>query len=511
MISIDTTPVKLILKNPNWAEDQEILDYFVEQAKLVEDYILNKKKKSKSALIASKPYLDGYLKLSNEMKGKTNHKFQYDVLVYSLDQQVHQCVNNLIDDFYDTHMDGGWSFSLQFGKLKAAEEMFSAFEINFDNLKTSESYFNDIRDTVVKGYISSELYQINKSYSSKNEEYLAELKLFINERGLTEYFKGRINQVKNANLEDEILTRLEKAESSGGRPVLESAWEIDKYFKDNPNINHISNQRVEDVTQRVIDMLVKYSLNEAKCFKHRKFNDLNTNCSLNYNYFYKSLTFYPNVTMFKEKNGLNGLKLFGQNVTEELLEILYSHSITKELKFTRINTFKDPYHEQVDHSSIVDHMKVHYLRYLGYGSNFNFYVEFFKEKASRAVVLRAMQAAYEDEKEFKGFNLACLELVDIVMAECPNLTLEDFCLTEEIVAKIHADEITSKEAFAEAASAKWFDDEVMSKSYRLVEEKKDKSVLSKVCNTINNNSNEMPEVNPGLLGKVGNFFKTNFL
>tara|TARA_Y100001960_G_scaffold280174_1_gene312873 strand:+ start:1768 stop:3354 length:1587 start_codon:yes stop_codon:yes gene_type:complete len=528
MISIDTTPVKLILENLDWAEKPAVISYFLEQSKLVEDYILNHKEKSSIDilidggsninLIDCKSYLEAYKMIFDAIGDKTEHDFKHDELTSALNSHFHKRLKNMLDDFLYSLNDGS-SFDLLFSELEKIHNLKSHFEVDFSNLQITKEYLDYTSDDIFKKYFSSQLKNVAKSYSEETNTKLSKIKANIEHYGLTEYFQEEIDYIVTTKLEKGIIERLTKYEKTGNFSSLESAWEIERYLDNNPGITHISNTSIDEITQRVINMLIIYSSEERYEVEFTNFHNVNEIVRSKPEYFYTSLTFYPSVGLFKKQNGLNGLKLYGKKVTEELLEVLYSHALTKDLKNTKFNTSLRGDNRNIDYNSLVKHMNINVLRYLGYEDNVNFYTDFFKEKGSRAAVLRVLQAAYQSSKTSKAFNLACLKLIDTVLAECPNLTLEDFCLTEEIVAKIKADEITSKEAFAEAASAKWFDDNVMNKSHLITPKKEDrKTTLSKVEPLAKKSESstitipeEATEVNPGVLGKVGNFFKTNFL
>lgn len=510
MISINLKSINFIKKNPNWGRDSKILDFLIDESIKIETFILENNGKSVDDLLLCKELLEVYQEIANTMVNKNDHKFKYEVLEFSLNQQVCESLDNLVQYLFEVFNDGGWSLSLCFNKLQPADRLIKKFKIDFEKQLFSKSYFEDVRERIVKGYIKSELNEISKFYNSDHEKELNSIKQIIKEYDLIEFFKELVNKVEDNNVELTILTNLKKGEGSIGRLSLESAWEIETYISNNPSITSIGHKDLNEVIESVIEMLVKYSQEESKEFNYYNFHE--SDSSGDYN-FYESLQFYPNVKLFKDKNGLNNLKLYGKPVTEDLLEVLYSNTLTTSLKSTRINVYADSYHEQTDYSTLVKHMKSHFLRYLGYEKGWDFYTDFFKEKASRAVVLRCLQAGYNDSNELLNYNLACLELVDIVMAECPNLKLEDFCLTKDIVTKIRSEELTAKEAFADAATAEWFDSEIMSKTHIITPEEKQSTTkplmhqTAKVIKPVVNDATLKAPPTDTLLNKLVNFFK----
>lgn len=464
MIAINTTAIALIQKNPNWKEDNQSLIFFIEQASEIEEFVLNKDDKSTEELINCKDYLKSYKLIAEVMLDKSEHKFKHDVLEFSLNQQIHKALEKLVNYFIKISNRGS-SYRICFDKLQPADKLIKVFNIdlNSKDITFYKSTFEEMRDYIVKGYIETNLKNISKSYNSDMEDELIEIQKIIYEYNLADLFEKEVNRIKNIDIEYEMLERQNALKEDSRRPILESAWEIEKYLEKHPNIKYLGDKPIADVVSKLVTTCLWYSKAVSIDMKYKDFHDLSTDRAFRNNTFYHALSFYPNSKIFKEQNGIRNMSLMGHTVTEEMLEVLYSYALTISLNALDISAM-------CSGDNLITKLDKKIFTYLGRDGGYNWYTDFFKVKAYRATALHCLQVAYNDEDHSLELNQACLEAVKIATEECPDLSLESFGLNEEIVESVKSEKLTAKEAFKPATNIKLFEDEVMAKVH-LIEPK----------------------------------------
>lgn len=465
MIAINTTAIALIQKNPNWKEDNQSLIFFVEQASEIEEFILNKGDKSTEELISCKDYLKSYKLIAEVMVDKSEHKFKHDILEFSLNQQVYKALEKLVNYFIKLSYDGGWSYRLCFDNLLPADQLIEVFniDINSKDITFSKSTFKETRDIIVKGHIETILKDISKSYNSDMENDLIEIQKIIYKYDLADLFEKEMNRIKNVDIEYEILERQNALKEDSRKPILESAWEIEKYLEKHPNIKYLVGKPIKDVISKLVNTCLWYSKTASIDMKYKDFHDLSADRTFRNDVFYYALSFYPNSKIFKEQNGIKNMSIMGHTVTEEMLEVLYSYALTIALNALDIRAMYCAYSGNVTGANLITKLDKKIFTYLGRDGGYNWYTDFFKVKAYRATALHCLQVAYNDEYHSLELNQACLEAVKIATEECPELSLECFGLNEEIVELVKSEKITAKEAFKPATNIKLFEDEVMAK------------------------------------------------
>lgn len=352
----------------------------------------------------------------------------------------------------------------------------NTLSLDFDKLDFEKESFENAKNEIIKKLVSIDIDYIENNYTLDNTKRLSDAKKLAEEYGLNNVFLVDFGRVENIDIEVKMLERQDALTEKSRRSILDSAWEIEKYLNNNPNIQYFAGRPVKEVVDKLITSCLWYTANVAVDMKYYDFHILKQDRLSGSDSFYQALSFYPNCKLFKERNGLNNISIMGHLATDEVLEVLYSYAMTIGLNNTDIRATYSEYHGNITGGNLVAEINNKFLRYLGRDKAFKWYTDFFKVKGYRAVAIHCLQVAYNDEYNSIYLNKACLEIVQIAIEECPELSLNDFGLTEDIINKVSKDELTAKQAFENIAYTKLFSDEVMAKKHLIIPTEKNNNV-----------------------------------
>ncbi|HAG52785.1 MAG TPA: hypothetical protein DCL21_03255 [Alphaproteobacteria bacterium] len=323
------------------------------------------------------------------------------------------------------------------------------------------------------------------------ERIVKDINGIIDYVNLDENSQNTVNSITKKTLEYFISCQVEKLDKVEGYSLVNLANHLETFMNEHPEVGKINEKSIKDeIIPKLVDLIEqKYIAPTIRDTYGLCLVDT-TGDSSSKNSFLKVSEIFVNCNLYKSYGKIGKLKYFNQHLSSNFNEVLLSFALLKSLNSINITIGQDYYHHEYHHQDLFKILERDYFGILNR-------IDFFKAKGYRAICVKLIQTAQNSEFDSNDFNMLCLKVISLAIAECPELSLETFGLNSKDLDELYCGKNYAQRAFLYAEKLDIFGPKILNnkelllpniesdefKEYSYIfKDMKDESVLSEKFN-----------------------------